>query len=84
METSPYTIPFEVDKRHFLYNSLSNALLEVDMSCYKLFDSRNNRDLSDLSEEKELFDILVDKQFVTSNLRSFVYLQNTHLLYQNN
>lgn len=37
------------------------------MSCYKLFDSKNNRDLSDLSEEKELFDILVDKQFVTSN-----------------
>lgn len=67
METSPYTIPFKVDKRHFLYNSLSNALLEVDMSCYKLFDSKNNRDLSDLSEEKELFDILVDKQFVTSN-----------------
>lgn len=38
------------------------------MSCYKLFDGKKDRDLSALSEEKELFDTLIDKQFVTPNL----------------
>ncbi len=67
MEISLYTIPFSVNGTYFLYNSLSNALIEVDAPCYNIFENKMVGDIKTLTQETELFDVLVNHQFLTPN-----------------
>ena len=74
MEISLYTIPFSVNGTYFLYNSLSNALIEVDAPCYNIFENKMVGDIKTLTQETELFDVLVNHQFLTPNREINIYL----------
>lgn len=68
MEISLYTIPLSVDNRYYLYNSLSNALIEVDKEWFDIFENKENLEkLSLHTEEKEFYNTLLEKLFITKN-----------------
>lgn len=70
MKTSMYTFLFDCDGSEFyIYNSLSNALVELDDSSYRyLSDAQKNLTEIDKSVfDPELWEVLETKKFITEN-----------------
>lgn len=68
MKVSRYTFFVEYDNRQFLYNSLSNALTEVDKELYNYLNviKTNQIDLTD-SLDKTLVETLKSNKYLTEN-----------------
>lgn len=70
MKISNYTFLFSNEESYYIYNSLSNALMEIDGSFYtSLLRSKTQK--NDISEEiiveKDFFKILNEKRFIVEN-----------------
>lgn len=62
MKISKYTFLFDVNEiNYFTYNTLSNALIEIDKQIYSDLKKNEGRaELSDITFDKELCDILFE------------------------
>lgn len=68
MKISRYTFPFDVDgKEFYLYNTLSNAVLEVDKDSYALFKSSGMIDIPEGTFEHDLNNMLIANGFITES-----------------
>lgn len=69
MKISKYTFLFDREGKDFYaYNTLSNALIEIDKESFSLLNqSRNNFDLPEIKFDKELWDALCSNNFLTDN-----------------
>lgn len=69
MVISLYSFLFIRNGHYYIYNTLSNALLEIDQCAYnKLYNAlQNNKSLNIESFDPKLRDILEDKYFITDN-----------------
>lgn len=76
MVISRYTIPFTANGKHYIYNSLSNSLLEIDGSdCQTLETLRRDRKEFDPGIfEKEFREILTEKHFIVEDSRDELLL----------
>lgn len=69
MKVSKYTLLFEINLKYYIYNTLSNALLQVDKDSFQIIKNAKekkkaiDKDLIDL----ELYDILRKKLFISEN-----------------
>lgn len=69
MKISKYTFLFDVNEiNYFTYNTLSNALIEIDKQIYSDLKKNEGRaELSDITFDKELCDILFENGILTEN-----------------
>lgn len=70
MEISRYTFLFDSNNKEFyIYNSLSNALIELDETSYRYLDSakKNHTTIRQSDLDKTLYDVLTNKKFITDN-----------------
>lgn len=70
MKISKYTFLFDDEgKEFYVYNTLSNALIEIDGESYDVLREarRANADVAPTSLDAELYDALVLKKIVTEN-----------------
>lgn len=85
MKISKYTFFFDIDNNeYYLYNSISNALIEVDKDSYQILYNkwRAKATLSILDIDCELYDMLRLKRFVIENdLDNFLFYKSV-LAYQ--
>ena len=82
MKISKYTFVFDTNNTEFyLYNTLSNALIEIDQDSYQyLLKAKNNKSDVEISSEieEELHNILINKRFITENEKDdFLYYKST-------
>ena len=55
LKVSRYTFPIEKDNRFYLYNTMSNALLEVDKELYMLlYHHKTNNDYFKYNTEDDV------------------------------
>jgi uncharacterized protein len=69
MKISKYTFLFSVEEEYFIYNTLSNALIEIDLDSYNTLQ-RINSEKSEIKSDdidSELYAVLEDKRFLTEN-----------------
>ena len=67
MRNSLYTF-FLINKESFyIYNSLSNSLLEINNESYNILKSAHDKDISENDIDSELYKILKDKRFFVEN-----------------
>ena len=80
MKISKYTFIFDVDSvEYYIYNTLSNALLEIDAESYfvLLKAQKNKLDIVPSELDNELYNILVFKKFIVENdIDSFLYYKS--------
>ena len=80
MKISKYTFLFDVDKtEYYIYNTLSNALIEIDEDSYRyLSDANKNKTEITASEiDEEIYDVLVRKKFIVENdIDSFLFYKS--------
>lgn len=70
MKVSKYSFLFELgDEEFYIYNSLSNALLEIDAQSYKYLEETKEKGTSlDFSVfEDDFYNTLINKKFITEN-----------------
>lgn len=86
MKISKYTFDFTAYNKYYLYNSLSNALMEIDIDSYsKVTDCiKNNADVSAKDFEKDLFTELKNQGFLTENDIDDFLLYKSVILKQRN
>lgn len=87
MRISMYTFLFEIDDKFYVYNTLSNALLEIEKEVYMILYIRKNNHMvikkEDMDDE-ELFHALTESHILTEDdkdefllYKSFVYAGRT-------
>ncbi len=70
VKISKYTFLFDMENNEFfIYNTLSNALVEIDKETYEYLQSvKKNRESIDRKKiDTELFDVLIKKLFLSEN-----------------
>lgn len=69
MKISKYTFLFDCKNSEFyIYNTLSNALVELDKSSYEyLSNLKDSKEISQKELDPELYKVLVTKKFITEN-----------------
>lgn len=68
LKVSRYTFPIEKDNRFYLYNTMSNALLEVDKELYLLLcHHKTNNDYFKYTAEDDIILSLMDAKYITEN-----------------
>lgn len=79
MKISKYTFLFEVCNKYYIYNTLSNALIEVEEGVYEILQTckKNNSYVNkEELDDEELYCVLSEKRILTENN------QNEFLLYK--
>jgi uncharacterized protein len=66
MKLSRYSFLFSHNADCYIYNSLSNALLKIDLTLYNELKSQS-RAINESSLSPELLDILINNNFITNN-----------------
>ena len=70
MKISIYTFLFKIDDRFYIYNSLSNALIEIEKNIFTILLT-HKKEHSLLNKEDlncdELYQILKEKHIITEN-----------------
>ena len=66
MKISNYTFFVEYESNSYLYNTLSNSLVQIDKETYQLLQNYKNKHTSINKEEfeSELYQLLVNKRFI--------------------
>lgn len=69
MKISLYTFFFFIENIPYIYNSVSNALIEIDEESYNVLNiaKQNKCNISENEIDGNLYDILHDKHFLTEN-----------------
>lgn len=68
LKVSRYTFPIEKDNRFYIYNTMSNALLEVDKELYMLlYHHKTNNDYFKYNTEDDVILSLMDAKYITEN-----------------
>lgn len=69
MKISKYTFLFDVNEKEFYaYNTLSNALIEIDGESYALFKNQKiDNELHDADYDKELWNVLCEHNILTAS-----------------
>lgn len=69
MKVSKYTFTFKTNDEYYLYNSLSNALIEIDKESFLTIDNclNNNNDIIADDFDTDLFHELKKQGFITEN-----------------
>jgi uncharacterized protein len=68
LKVSRYTFPIEKDNRFYLYNTMSNSLLEVDKELYMLlYHHKTNNDYFKYNTEDDVILSLMDAKYITEN-----------------
>lgn len=68
MKISKYTFLFDANNDEFYaYNTLSNALIEIDKEAYAFFKNNNNSHISDSDVNKELYDLLITQGILSES-----------------
>ena len=86
MKLSKYTFLFPVEEEYYIYNTLSNALLNIDQDSYNNL-KKSQVEKSTVKEndiDRELYEILDEKRFITENdkdeflaYKSMIHLQRS-------
>lgn len=81
MKTSKYTFLFDVNgKEFYTYNTLSNALVEIDEESYALLRQKGNGTaLSKADFDKELWDALCANNILTDRDRERIEQGYAHI-----
>ena len=84
MKISLYTFLFDDNNKYYVYNSLTNALLELqDDLYYKLVDAENNNSEVDLlGEEQDTVDYLKFNRVITDNDTDEFLIYKSNILAQ--
>lgn len=84
MKVSLYTFLFDDNNKYYVYNSLTNALLELqDDLYYKLVDAENNNSEVDLlGEEQDTVDYLKFNRVITDNDTDEFLIYKSNILAQ--
>jgi len=86
MKLSKYTFLFPAEEEHYIYNTLSNALLSIDQDSYNILQkSRIEKSTVEENDiDKELYAILDEKRFITEDdkdeflmYKSMIHLQRS-------
>jgi len=66
MIVSPYTFLWAYRRRHFIYNTLSNALVEIDENVFSLLKRSKYGETitAEMLGDKGLLKMLCDKRFI--------------------
>lgn len=69
MKISKYTFMFDENgQEYYVYNTLSNALMEIDKESYSLlFESRNTQKLSTADFDEDLWEALCINNIISDN-----------------
>ncbi len=68
MKVSRYTFLFSHENRFYIYNTLSNTLMEVDEGYYKILELSQRQKTAIINDlDKELMGVLTDKRFIVEN-----------------
>lgn len=69
MKISKYTFFFDIENTDFYaYNTLSNALIEIDQESYNILHNRiQDEDLSEMLFDNDLWNALVTNNILTDN-----------------
>lgn len=69
MKKSKYTFLFDIDRKEFYaYNTLINALVEIDNETYsRLLSCEEEAELSESSFDQDLLKALIDQNVLTEN-----------------
>lgn len=68
LKVSRYTFLIQKEGKYYIYNTLSNALLEIDGELFQFMnDYKKNRQCFDSPIEKDIKDVLKKGKFITEN-----------------
>ena len=69
MKISLYTFLFINKNKAFVYNSLSNSLLEIDNDSFNILKNvqKHNIEITENDIDNDLYKILKDRRFLTEN-----------------
>jgi uncharacterized protein len=69
MKISKYTFLFSSEEDYYVYNTLSNALLNVDKDSYSVLNQIQSKktEIKENDIDKELYDVLEEKRFIIEN-----------------
>lgn len=84
MKISKYTIMFDEEEQHYVYNTLSNALISLNDDYYELLkDAQNNNlEVNETEYDKELFDVLKASKIITENDKDDFLIYKSTILQQ--
>lgn len=70
MIVSNYTFCFNIEGGYYIYNTLSNAFIEIDKESYDIINTskKNKTKLEEDRLSRDFFSVLVDKHFVTDSM----------------
>jgi uncharacterized protein len=81
MKISKYTWLFPADEGYYIYNTLSNAMLEIDKDTYSLLKhlQTEKAEVKKTDFDGELYDLLDDQRFICENDRDeFLVYKSMH------
>jgi uncharacterized protein len=69
MKISKYTFLFPAEEEHYIYNTLSNALIGIDQDSYNILKQIQSEksEIKETDIDKELYDVLEEKRFLAEN-----------------
>lgn len=85
MKLSKYTFLFAIDQKKLIYNTISNALLELDDESFEILrKNRKNRMKDKTGLDEELYEVLLAKQFIAANDEDLFLEYKSHILHKRN